>query len=83
MNRIEKIAAQVVARSLESSDVSEIEKYYRVKLLPNEVVELRRVMQTAKQRYNRQNTLFSDFDWAHIVEEFLDDKGYSFTHLVK
>jgi hypothetical protein len=60
----------------------EVKQHFHVSLKPEEAKELAEIIATARAKYRRSNTLFSDFDWAHFVQEFLTDKGYKFTKLV-
>jgi hypothetical protein len=77
---------EVVNHARELTAVSplerEVKSWFHVSLKPEEAKELAKVIAKARAKYNRSNTLFSDFDWAHFVQEFLADKGYKFTKMV-
>jgi hypothetical protein len=60
----------------------EVKQHFHVSLKPEEAKELAKIIATARAKYRRDNTLFSDFDWAHFVQGFLADKGYKFTKMV-
>jgi len=75
---------QAVAQELTASSPleREVKQHFHVSLKPEEAKELAEIIAKARAKYRRDNTLFSDFDWAHFVQEFLADKGYKFTKLV-